>query len=46
MDKSLIGNDETFKMLKNIVKVRKNKYSKNEMLNFLGYLARALTFYK
>lgn len=45
MDKSLIGNDETFKMLKNIVKVRKINIQKWNA-KFLGYLARALTFYK
>jgi hypothetical protein len=46
MSKSFIGDKEAFKMLKNTVKERKNKYSKDELLNFLGYLARALTFYK
>jgi hypothetical protein len=44
VNKNLIGNPSAFKMLKDTVKERKSKYTKEELLNFLGYLARELTF--
>lgn len=46
VNKHIIRDPSAFKMLKDVVKERKNKYTKEELLNFLGYLARELTYFK
>jgi len=46
INKHIIGNRSAFKMLKDVVKERKAKYTKEELLSFLGYLARELTYFK
>jgi uncharacterized FlaG/YvyC family protein len=46
VDKHIIRDKSAFKMLKDVVKERKVKYTKEELLNFLGYLARELTYFK
>jgi hypothetical protein len=46
VNKRIIGDQSAFKMLKDVVKERKNKYTKEELLSFLGYLARELTYFK
>ncbi|MBL5982007.1 MULTISPECIES: hypothetical protein [unclassified Petrotoga] len=46
VDKHIIRDRSAFKMLKDVVKERKAKYTKEELLSFLGYLARELTYFK
>jgi Icc-related predicted phosphoesterase len=44
--KLLKNNVDALRDLKETVKARKIKYKDEELLEFLGYLARELTFYK
>ena len=44
--KLLKNNVDALKDLKATIKARKMKYNDEELLDFLGYLARELTFYK
>lgn len=46
LKKLLKNNVDALRDLKETVKARKIKYKDEELLEFLGYLARELTFYK